>query len=114
MSRFRKPSQTIWHCHYHIVWTPKYRYHILTGEIKQEVDPCIRAFTEYLKCERVELDIQTDHVHVLVLIPPKLSVSEYVGTVKGRTAIRVLNRFRQLRHKPLLGQSFLDTWLLRR
>jgi putative transposase len=106
MSRFRKLSHTIWHCHYHIVWTPKYRYRILTGEVKQEVEQCIRSFSEYLKCELEEPNIQPDHVHVLVHIPPKLSVSTYVGTVKGRTAIRVLNRFRQLRRKPYWGNHF--------
>ena len=81
MSRFRKLSHTIWHCHYHIVWTPKYRYRILTGEVEQEVEQCIRSFSEYLKCEREELNIQPDHVHVHVLvhIPPKLSVSISIG-----------------------------------
>lgn len=106
MSRFRKLSHTIWHCHYHVVWTPKYRYRILTGPVAQEVSNCIRAFSEYLKCEVTELNVQADHVHVLVMIPPKLSVSNYVGTVKGRTAIRVLNRFRDLRRKPYWGNHF--------
>lgn len=106
MSRFRKLSHTIWHCQYHIVWTPKYRYRILTGEIKQEVEHCIRAFTEHLKSDLVELNVQPDHVHLLVHIPPKLSLSQYVGTVKGRTAIRILNRFRPLRRKPYWGNHF--------
>ena len=106
MSRFRKLSHAIWHCHYHIVWTPKYRYCILTGAVGQEVEGCIRSFTEHLKCELTELNVQNDHVHALVMIPPKVSVSDYVGTVKGRTAIRVLNRFRELRRKPYWGNHF--------
>ena len=106
MSRFRKLSHAIWHCQYHIVWTPKYRYRILAGQVGEEVTNCIHVFTEQLQCEMVELNVQADHVHLLVMIPPKVSVSEYVGTVKGRTAIRVFNRFRHLKRKPYWGNHF--------
>lgn len=106
MSRFRKLSQTIWHCQYHIIWVPKYRYRILSGKIASEVENCVRAFSEQLGCEIVELTIQMDHVHLLVLVPPKVSISGYVGTVKGRTAIRVFNRFRELKEKPYWGNHF--------
>ena len=106
MSRFRKLSHAIWHCQYHLVWTPKYRFRILTGEVAQEVNRCTRAFSEQLRCEVIELNVQMDHVHVLLMIPPKVAVSDYVGTVKGRTAIRVFNRFRHLRRKPYGGNHF--------
>lgn len=106
MSRFRKLSQTIWHCQYHIIWVPKYRYRVLSGKIANEVENCVRAFSEQLGCEIVELNIQTDHVHLLVFVPPKVSISSYVGTVKGRTAIRVFNRFRKLKEKPYWGNQF--------
>ena len=106
MSRFRKLSQTIWHGQYHIVWTPKYRYKILTGELAVDVEDCIRAFVERLGSEVVELNVQIDHVHLLVMIPPKISVSEFVGTVKGRTAIRILNKHRKLKQKPYWGNHF--------
>ena len=97
MSRFKKLSKSIWHCKYHIVWVPKYRLKILTGQIAIEVEKCIRAFSDQLKSEIVELNIQEDHVHLLVMIPPKVSVSKYVGTIKGRTAIRIFNKFRNLK-----------------
>ena len=100
MSRFRKLSQTIWHCQYHIVWVPKYRYRILNDKIAEEVETCIRAFSEQQGCEIIELNIQADHVHLQVLVPAKVSISSYVGTVKGRTAIRVFNKFRKLKEKP--------------
>ena len=103
MSRFRKLSQTLWHCQYHIVWCPKYRYRVFEGEIKEEAEECIKAFSEVQKCELLELNVQIDHVHLLVMIPPKISVSSYVGAVKGRTAIRVLNKFRKLKQKPFWG-----------
>ena len=106
MSRFRKLSQTIWHCQYHIIWVPKYRYRVLSGKIANEVENCVRAFSEQLGCEIVELNIQTDHVHLLIFVPPKVSISSYVGTVKGRTAIRVFNRFRKLKEKPYWGNQF--------
>ncbi len=106
MSRFRKLSQTIWHCNYHIVWVPKFRFRILKGEIKTEVEECIKMFSDYQKCEIQELNVQLDHVHLLVMIPPKVSISNYVGTVKGRTAIRVLNKFRELKQKPYWGNHF--------
>jgi putative transposase len=106
MSRFRKLSQTIWHCQYHIVWVPKYRYRVLTGHIAEEVSRCIRTFSDYQKAEIVELNIQVDHVHLLVMIPPKVAVSNFVGTLKGRTAIRVFNRFRELKRRPYWGNHF--------
>ncbi len=106
MSRFRKLSQTIWHCQYHIVWVPKYRYRVLKGGIGREVEACIHVFSEQQGCEILELNVQIDHVHLLVMIPPKVSVSSYVGTVKGRTAIRVLNKFRKLKEKPYWGNNF--------
>jgi len=65
-----------------------------------EVNRCIRAFSEQQRCEIVELNIQVDHVHLLAMVPPKVSISDYVGTIKGRSAIRVFNKFRKLKDKP--------------
>ena len=106
MSRFRKLSQTIWHCQYHIVWVPKYRFKILKGNVAKEVENCVRAFSEQQSCEILELNVQIDHVHVVVMVPPKLSISDFLGTVKGRTAIRVFNKFRHLKKKPYWGNHF--------
>ncbi len=106
MSRFRKLAHTLWHCQYHIVWTPKYRFRILEGEVAQEVSRCIRSFSTQKECEVIELNVQKDHVHLIVMIPPKLSVSDYMGITKGRTAIRVFNKFPILKNKPYWGNSF--------
>jgi len=106
MSRFRKLSQTIWHCQYHVTWTPKYRYRILSGKIADLVTYCIRAYSDQLKCEVVELNVQIDHVHLICMVPPKISISDYLGTIKGRTSIRVLNTYRNLRQKPYWGNHF--------
>jgi len=102
----RKVSQTIWHCQYQIVWVPRYRYRILNDHIAREVENCVRAFSEQLGSEITELNIQEDHVHLLVLVPPKVSISGYVVTIKGRTAIRLFNRFRKLKEKPYWGNRF--------
>ena len=106
MSRFKKLSQTIWHCQYHIVWVPKYRYRVLSGEIKIDVENLIRAYSNQQECEIVELNVQIDHVHLLVMIPPKISISTYVGRLKGRTAIRVLNKFKKLKQNRYWGNHF--------
>jgi len=71
-----------------------------------EVADCVRAFSEQLKCEVMEPSVQIDHVHLLVMIPPKVAVSDYVGIVKGRTAIRTFDRFRHLRRKPYCDNHF--------
>jgi len=106
MSRFKKLSQTLWHCQYHIVWVPKYRYRILSGKVAQLVEEYIRAFSQQQGGEVIELNVQVDHVHLLAMVPPKVSISGYVGTLKGRTAIRVLNQYRELKQKPYWGNHF--------
>ena len=58
------------------------------------------------QCEIVELNVQNDHVHLLVMVPPKISISDYIGKLKGRTAIRVLNKYKRLKRKPYWGNHF--------
>jgi len=106
MSRFRKLSHAIWHCQYHVVWVPKYRYRILGGAVAYEVERCIRVFSGQKQCQIQELNVQVDHVHVIAMIPPKLSVSDYLGLVKGRTAIRVFKKFPKLKLRPYWGNHF--------
>lgn len=112
MSRFRKLSQTLWHCQYHLIFVPKYRFKILEGKIASKVENCIRAFSEQKEVEIIELN-----VHILAMIPPKLSISDYVGIIKGRTAIRIFNEFKKLKEQKywgtkVLGKSFLDQRIL--
>jgi putative transposase len=70
MSRFEKQSHTIWFSEYHIVWCPKYRYRVLPGKIKEEVELCVREQTRQMECEVVELSVQVGHVHLLPFHPP--------------------------------------------
>jgi len=106
MSRFRKLSHVVWHCQYHIVWVPKYRYRVLKDRVGFEVSKTIRIFTERLGCEVVELNVQEDHVHLLVLVPPKVSISKLVGVVKGKSAIQMFKQFPYLKNKPYWGNHF--------
>ena len=105
MSRFVRASHVIWHCQYHVGWVPKYRYRVLQGPVGKEVYKCVMVFCQQLDCEVVELNVQTDHIHLLVKVPPKLSSSELMGVLKGRSAIRLYNRFPHIR-KKLWGNHF--------
>ena len=106
MSRFRKLSHVIWHCQYHLVWVPKYRYRVLEGDVSHEVHNCMQVFAGYKGCEVIELNVQEDHVHLIIMVPPKVSISELLGTLKGRTAIRVFKKFPHLKNKPYWGNHF--------
>ena len=106
MSRFKKLSHVLWHCQYHIVWIPKYRYKVLRGKIGDEVRKTIIIQSERLGCEIVELNIQVDHVHLLIKVPPKISISSLMGVMKGKSAIRIFNKFSELKQRPYWGNHF--------
>ena len=106
MSRFEKLSHVLWCCQYHIIWVPKFRYRVLRGPVGEEVHNCIHVFAGRLGCKIIELNVQPDHVHLLVKVPPKVSISELMGSVKGQTAIRVFKKFPYLRERPYWGNHF--------
>ena len=72
----------------------------------QEVRNCLRVFLGQKGCEVTELNVQPNHVHLLVMVPPKLSISDLMGILKGRTAIRVFKQFPYLKKKPYWGNHF--------
>lgn len=102
MSRFKKLSHVIWFCQYHIVFVPKYRYRILKGDIGKFVYQSIYAHTESSGCEVIELNVPPGHVHLLV----KISISDLIGKVKGKTAIHAFQKFPNLRTKKYWGNHF--------
>jgi putative transposase len=106
MSRFERLSHVLWHYEYHIVWTPKYRYRVLGGNVGKEVYHCIQAYRGRLGCQIVELNVQLDHVHLLIKVPPKQSMSELMGALKGRSAIRVFKQLPHLKKRPYWGNHF--------
>lgn len=95
----------VWKCDYHIVWTPKYRFRVLSGLVKDLVEHDIRMLAAWKGCEVIELNVQIDHVHLVVSIPPKLSVSTLMGIVKGKLAIKLFKSYPQLKKKPYWGNT---------
>ena len=106
MSKFRRQSHAIWQCKYHVVWCPKYRYRILKGEIKSQMEEVLRSLCEWKEVEIVEMNVQEDHVHMILEVPPKRSVSEVMGILKGKSAIKIFKSFAGLKKKPYWGNHF--------
>ena len=106
MSKFKKLSHIIYRCDYHIVWTPKYRFKVLEGIVKSQLMQDIEMLIEWQGCEKKELNIQVDHVHLIVSVPPKISVSRLMGILKGKTAIKIFKSYPQLKKKPYWGNHF--------
>ena len=95
---FKKLSHTLYQCKYHIVFCPKYRYRILTGDVGAYVTQEIyRLCAQKDGVEVLEANVQADHVHIVLSIPPKHGVSKVMGFLKGKLALRVLNHFPILR-----------------
>ena len=76
-------AHTTWNCKYHIVFAPKYRRQIIYGRYKQAIGKIIRTLCERKGLEIIEAELCPDHIHMLVRIPPKYSVAEIMGYVKG-------------------------------
>lgn len=106
MSRFQRLSHVIWCCKYHIVWVPKYRFRILTGPVAEELYNAIQVYCGRLGCGVEELNIQKDHVHLMVSVPLKVSISTLLGSVKGKTATQIFRQFPYLKSKPYWGNHF--------
>lgn len=98
--RFRKLAHSLYECKYHIVFCPKYRYKILDEVVSKYVHQEIyRLCTQKEGVEILELNVQSDHVHLIVWIPPKYAVSRFVGYLKGKLALRLFDRFPGLRKR---------------
>lgn len=106
MSKYKKLSHVIYKCDYHIVWVPKYRLRILKGLIKELVEKDIHSLCEWKSCEVQELNIQEDHIHLLVSVPPKVSISKLMGVLKGKIAIKLFKSYPKLKQKPYWGNHF--------
>ena len=98
--QFKKLAHSLYECKYHIVFCPKYRYKILKDEVAKYVKRQI-----YVLCnqkdgiEVIEINVQPDHVHLIVSIPPKYAVSQFMGFLKGKLALRLFDHYPQLRKK---------------
>jgi REP-associated tyrosine transposase len=105
MKQFKKLSHTVWDCKYHVVWCPKYRFRILKGDVAKSVREIIRQLCEWKNIEIIAGNVQLDHVHLVISIPPKHSVSEVVGFLKGKSAIKMFDKHMALK-KRYWGRHF--------
>jgi len=99
MGKFRQLSHVFYKYEYHVVFTPKYRFRILTGTIKFQVEQDLLAICQWMDVEVEELNVQSDHVHLVCSIPPKFSVSEMLGILKGKIAMRIFISYPELKRK---------------
>ena len=99
MNDIDKLSHTKWRCQYHIVFAPKYRRQIIYGKYKAEIGKILRAICERNGVKIIEANACPDHIHMLVTIPPKMSVSKFVGILKGKSSLMIFDRFANLKYK---------------
>ena len=98
--RFRKLAHSLYECKYHIVFCPKYRYKILDEAVSKYVyQEVYRLCNQKDGVDILELNVQPDHVHLIVWIPPKYAVSKFVGYLKGKLALRMFDHFPGLRKR---------------
>ncbi len=105
MSDFKSLNHSKWECNYHITWIPKCRRKTLYGELKKYLGNVFRDLTRQKEYEILEGHLMPDHVHMLVLIPPKYAVSQVIGFLKGKSAIHVA-RVYMGRKRNYKGQKF--------
>ena len=105
MKQFNKLAHAVWQCKYHVVWCPKYRFKILKGEIGKSVRDIIKQLTEWRGIDILEGNVQEDHIHLVLSIPPKYSIAETVGFLKGKSAIKIFDMHLELK-KRYWGRHF--------
>ena len=92
-------AHTTWNCKYHIVFAPKYRRQIIYGKIKADIGQILRKLCEWKGVEIIEAEVCPDHIHLLVSIPPKISVSSFMGYLKGKSSLMILDKHANLKYR---------------
>ena len=92
-------AHTKWMCKYHIVFTPKYRRKIIYNQLKEDIRDILKQLCAYKGVEIIEGYLMPDHIHMLVSIPPKTSVSSFMGYLKGKSALMIFDRHANLKYK---------------
>ncbi|MFG5551174.1 IS200/IS605 family transposase [Enterococcus faecalis] len=91
-------AHTRWNCKYHLVFTPKYRRKAIYGQLRRDIGKILRKLCEVKEVEIIEAHAMPNHIHMLVRIPPKLSVSGFMGFLKGRSAVIIHERHANLKY----------------
>lgn len=105
MTDTRTLNHTEWECKYHVVFIPKYRRKVIYGQVREELRDVFRRLARQKECEIETGHLAPDHVHMLISIPPKYSVSQVVGFIKGKSAIHIARTYGE-RKRNFVGQHF--------
>ncbi len=105
MDDYQSLNHTKWECKYHVVFIPKCRRKILYGELRRHLGTLFRTLAKQRECDVEEGHLMPDHVHMLISIPPKYSVAQVMGYIKGKSAIHIARTFME-RKRNFVGQHF--------
>ena len=92
-------SHSKWNCKYHIVFAPKYRRQVVYGQLKADIGKILRTLCEEKKVNIIEAEACPDHIHMLVEIPPNISVAQFMGYLKGKSSLMIFDRHANLKYK---------------
>ena len=92
-------AHTTWNCKYHIVFAPKYRRQVIYGKIKGDIGQIIRKLCEWKGVEIIEAEACPDQIHMLVSIPPKISVSSFMGYLKGKSSLMIFDKHANMKYR---------------
>lgn len=92
-------AHTKWECKYHIVFALKYRRQIIYGKIKMDIGQMLRKLCEYKGIEIIEAEACKDHIHMLISVPPKYSVAQIMGYLKGKSSLMIFEKYANLKYK---------------
>ena len=95
----KRTAHSSYRCEYHIVFAPKYRRKIIYGELKRDIGEILRKLCNEMKVEIIEAEACPDHIHMLVSIPPYMSVAQFVGTLKSKSALMIFDRHANLKYR---------------
>ena len=99
MSDMKSLAHSKWNCKYHIVFAPKYRRQEIYGKVKREIGKILRQLCEQKGVEIIEAEACPDHIHMLVSIPPKYSVAQIMGYLKGKSSLMIFDKFANMKYK---------------
>ena len=92
-------AHTKWNCKYHIVFAPKYRRQVIYGKIKADIGQMLRKLCEYKQIEILEAEACKDHIHMLISVPPKYSISQIMGYLKGKSSLMIFEKYANMKYK---------------
>jgi len=98
-NEINKTAHSTYRCEYHIVFAPKYRRQIVYGQIKKDIGEIIRKLCNEKKVEIIEAEACPNHIHMLVSIPPYLSIAQFVGFLKSKSTLMIFDRHANLKYK---------------